>query len=76
MKRLYEIEVKYYVMAENELEAQDIEPDYISNCSVFASEANSVDHDWWNAVPYNSDDDKTCGQVLNEKEEAGGRSSK
>ncbi len=69
MKHLYEIEARWYVLAEDEVEAQDIRPDSLADVSVFAIEANIVDADWWDAIPYNGDDDKTCGQILQAQKE-------
>ena len=66
MKKLYEIEARWYVMAEDEEEAQSIKPTDIATCSVFAIEPISIDADWYNAIPFNSDDDRTCGQILKE----------
>jgi len=64
MKRLYAIDARWYVMAEDEEEAQAIYPDSLSEVTIFAIEANSVDSSWWDAIPYNGTDDKMCGQIL------------
>lgn len=63
MKRLYRVDAFWYVMAENKEEAVDSKP-MLSECSKDASLASEagVDYtDWWNAIPFNSDDDRTCG---------------
>lgn len=67
MKKLYVVERRYYVMAESLLEAEDIEPDSITDCITFAFETDSVDDEWWDVIPFNSDDDRTCGQILEEQ---------
>jgi len=54
-------------MAEDEEEAQDIHPNSLGEVGTFAIEAMSVDSDWWDAIPYNATDDKTCGQLLKEQ---------
>ncbi len=65
-KKLYEIEARWYVMAEDEEEAQSIKPTDIQACSVFAIDPIIIDADWNNAIPFNSDDNRTCGQILKE----------
>lgn len=72
MKQLYKLEIYCYVMAEDELEAQDIRIRHLGACSRFAIEAETVHPDWLDTIPFNSDDDRTCGQILEaqEKEEA------
>jgi len=69
-KKLYKVEAMWYVMAEDELEAQDIKPDDISTTSIFVMEASEtgIDTDWWDAYPFNSDGNKTCGQIMAELE--------
>lgn len=69
MKHLYEIEARWYVMAKDEEDAQMIRPD-LSVCSVFACEVASADVDWWDAIPFGSDDDRTVGQIMKQMSEA------
>lgn len=69
MKRLYEVEAKYYVMAENKRDAQAVCP-ALEGCAIFAFEPNSIDSDWWDAIPFNSDDGRTCGEIFEEQTEA------
>ena len=66
MKKLYEVERKFYVMAEDELEAEDFDPHDTSGCTNDAFLASGVEAEWWNCLPYNGDDDKTCGQIITE----------
>ena len=66
MKQLYEVAIYYYAMAENAEEAEAIKPD-LANCSIFANKVKiAVRDDWWSAIPFGSDDDKTCGQIVQE----------
>ena len=73
MKKLYcvEIDTHYYVMAESEFEAERIRHD-INQHDVFAREATNVGiyREWRDAIPIGSDDDKTCGQIMEEQKEA------
>ena len=64
MKRLFEVEALYYVMAESEIEAEEIRPVDISLCSRTAVETKSVNSEWFDAIPFNADDDRTCGQII------------
>lgn len=63
MNKLYEVNKKYYVMAEHDFEAEFVD---VSLCepTVEVFEAESVDHDWWDSIPAGGDDDRTCGQIL------------
>ena len=67
MKRLYEVEAKWYVMAEDEGAAQRVIPE-LGSCSVFAIEATSIDADWTGAIPFEADDDRTCLEILKARE--------
>jgi len=66
MKKLFEVEARYYVMAEDKLEAENIDPKDIGACSVYAVEAKKgeIDASWVNAIPFNSSDDRTCKQIV------------
>uniref|UniRef100_A0A6M3X6L1 Uncharacterized protein n=1 Tax=viral metagenome TaxID=1070528 RepID=A0A6M3X6L1_9ZZZZ len=65
MKRLYEVEARWYVMAEDEVEAESVRPIW-GDYAVFVTEASGVDHDWFDALPFGGDDDRTCSQILSE----------
>ena len=64
MKKLYEVTKRYYIMAENKIEAEFYNIDFEGEASVEAVVATSVDTDWFDAIPFNSDDALTCGQIL------------
>ena len=64
MKKLYEVTKRYYIMAENEIEAEYYNIDFEGEASVDVVEATSVDSEWWDEIPFNSDDARTCGQIL------------
>ena len=70
MKKLFEVEVKYYVMAESPSKATSvhIHPD---ECTTDAQEAESVDSEWWSSLPYGGDDGRSCGQILTDQKNAG-----
>ena len=73
-KKIYCVRVTLYVMAENAsgaCVAATKAPFDIFECH--ARKADHVDSDWENAIPYNADDDRTCGDVL--KSERASRSS-
>ena len=76
MKKLYEVnlDLVFYVMAKDASDvykhACEYAEDEIKN--LFDSEFSVMDAkilfaNWADAIPYNSDDDKTCSQVLDEK---------
>ena len=64
-KQLYEVNKRYYVMAENQMAAEFVR---VVDADFEIHKATSVDHDWWNAIPFGSDDDRTCGQIIEESE--------
>jgi len=66
MKRLYEVEIRVYVMAENEQDALQIAARECQPEEAEAEEAGSVDSLWWKSIPYGADDDKTCGEIMGE----------
>ncbi len=70
MKKLFEVEVRYYIMAEDKKEAETNLPlDFsLDACTVDVHEVSHhiTDSQWVNAIPFNSDDDKTCGQIIDE----------
>jgi hypothetical protein len=64
-KKLYRVKVTLYVMAENESEARVAATNArfdIFECS--AKKAEHVDPGWENAIPYNSDDDRSCSEII------------
>ncbi len=64
-KKLYRVKVTLYVMGENEsdacIAATNAKFD-IFECS--AKKADHLDPGWEDAIPYNSDDLRTCGEIL------------
>lgn len=66
MKKFYEVEIKLYVLAEDEWEAAVIATRECQPEAAEVDEAGSVDSRWWKAIPYGSDDDKTCGEIMGE----------
>jgi hypothetical protein len=64
MKKLYEVNRKYYVMAENESEAEYAFDIDWTACTTEIYRAKSIDSEWFDAIPFNSDDDRTCGEIL------------
>jgi len=75
MKKLYRVcfDGEIYVMADDEIDAEckaesfiKEECEYFQRISILADK-KSFD-DWKNSIPYNSDDDKTCIQILKEND--------
>jgi hypothetical protein len=68
-KKLYRVKVTLYVMAENESEACVAATGAkfdIFECA--ARKAEYISPAWEDAIPYNSDDDRTCSEIMsNEK---------
>ena len=64
MKKLYEVEIKVYVMAEDAEEAAQIAVTDCQDTEAEAFLANSVDSEWFDVIPYGGDDDTTCGEIL------------
>ena len=69
-KKLYRVKVVLFVMAENEsaacLAATRAHFD-IFEC--VARKADNIDLEWNDAIPYNADDDRTCAEILSNKEQ-------
>ncbi len=64
-KKLYRVKVVLYVMAENESDACVAATNArfdIFECT--ARKADHLDRGWEDAIPYNSDDFRTCSEVL------------
>lgn len=69
-KKLYCVRVTMFVMAENAsgaCVAATKAPFDIFECH--ARKADHVDEEWENAIPYNADDERSCGEIL-ERERA------
>lgn len=67
-KKLYRVKVCLYVMAENEYDACWAATN--SHFDIFecvADKAKTIEPGWEDAVPYNSDDDRTCSEILGDK---------
>ncbi len=65
-KKLYRVRIDLYVMAEDEWDARVGATQ--AKFDVFecvAREADSLLPGWENAVPYNSNDDRTCTEIIN-----------
>lgn len=67
MKKLYEVQMTVYVMAEDENEAYSIATQFdvdipFEDCEIY--EVRAVSTTWLNSIPYGSDDDKTCREIL------------
>ena len=70
MKKLYQVEITVFVMADDKDEAASIasveaQPE---DCEVW--EARSVQSEWWDAIPYGADDDMKCGEILKQQRAA------
>ena len=67
MKKLYEVQMTVYVMAEDEAQAHFAAIDNgveipFEDCEIY--EARVVPAAWIDSIPYGSDDDKTCWEIL------------
>jgi len=64
-KKLYRVKVVLYVMAENEsaacVAATRAKFD-IFEC--VSRKVDAIDPEWKDAIPYNADDERTCGEIL------------
>jgi len=64
-KKLYRVKVVLYVMAENEsaacVAATQARFD-IFECA--ARKAEKIDPEWTDAIPYNTNDDRTCSEIM------------
>jgi hypothetical protein len=71
-KKLHRVEVVLYVMAEDESDACWAATHArfdVFECA--AKEAETLDSGWEDAVPYNSDDDRTCSEIFTSKMQIG-----
>jgi hypothetical protein len=69
-KKLYRVRVVLFVMAENESTASVAATQArfdIFECAV--RKAENVDPEWKDAIPYNADDDRTCSEILSNKQQ-------
>jgi hypothetical protein len=70
-KKLYRVDVVLYIMAENEFDASAAATTVkfdVFECS--AERARFLDPMWEEAVPYNSDNDLTCKEIVGGKSQA------
>ena len=69
-KKLYRVKVVLFVMAENESDARVAATRArfdIFECT--ARKAENVVPEWKNAIPYNSDDDRTCSEIMSNRQQ-------
>ena len=67
MKRLYRVDAFWYVMAENSQDAVDVRPDYGAiDIEVTLARDSGVDFGWWDAMPFNSDDNRPCKEIIHD----------
>ena len=72
-KKLYCVRVVLYVMAENESEARVAATR--SQFDIFectARKAINVKPDWMDAIPYNADDERTCSEIMLNRQKMNG----
>lgn len=69
-KKLYRVRVVLFVMAENESDACAAATRArfdIFECA--ARKAENVDPEWDDAILYNADDDRTCSEIMTNKQQ-------
>jgi hypothetical protein len=69
-KKLYRVKVVLFVMAENESDACVAATRArfdIFECS--ARKAEYIDPEWNNAIPYNAEDERTCAEIMGDKQQ-------
>lgn len=67
MKKLYRVNVTYYVAAEDEDEARHIQPDLTAS-DIDADElgpGDAFDPEWIDAIPFGETGDRTCLDYFN-----------
>jgi len=64
MSKLYEVQITCYVMAENETDAKCIAVKDCQESDAEAYVAESVDSEWFTAIPYGEKQDRLCGNLL------------
>lgn len=68
MKKLYEVIITMMVMAENKEDAEfEASRADIDACDVDIIEASSYLTNWANALPFGSDDNRTCKEIFEGK---------
>ncbi len=68
-KQLFRVKIILYVMAENESEARVAATDArfdIFECT--AKKADKLDRGWDEAIPYNSEDARTCAEIFSSQQ--------
>lgn len=63
MKKLFEVTVTFYAVAESESAVSMTDID-ITACDVEAFEATCVESHWYDAIPFGSKTYQTCGDML------------
>ena len=68
MKRLYQVDATIYAWADDADEALLLmnAPD---GATLHAYEAAGVEDEWWYAIPFGAEDNRTCGKLLVVQEE-------
>jgi hypothetical protein len=69
-KRLFRVKVILYVLAENESEARVAATNAhfdIFECA--ARKATRLDPEWDEAIPYNSEDTRTCAEIFSSQQQ-------
>lgn len=66
MKKLYRLKKTWYVLAKNEMEAE-LKADGMCEPTIEVNYATYVDEDWIDMIPGNSDENRTCGEILKEQ---------
>ena len=64
MKKLYYVQITVMVMADSCAEAAEVAAREATSEDCDAMIATSIPWDWNDAIPFGSDDDATCGAVL------------
>ena len=65
--KLFEVVRTFYVMAEDEVEAESYQPRDPLACTNEVYETKTVNAEWFNAIPFGEQpDDKTCGEIIKE----------
>ena len=72
MKKLYKVTMELMVMAENEEDAHYVATDPgveipEEDCEIENAVDEGCPEAWADAIPYGSDDDKTCKEVLKDE---------
>lgn len=66
-KRLYQVVITCYVMAEDENDACGVAVDNCLSTEAEAWGADGVDAEMWDTVPYGETQGRTCGKILEEE---------